>query len=216
MHLNRTYTVWHLNLFHYTKKKDGVFLIVTFIIGLVIFIISFLLSVFFLFGAMFKNIGTTSLGIIPVLFFLLIPSFCLIMELTMYREVPHAWGIAYFFIALNGYFLVLQYILAVGSAIFTKNSIYRLTKFFIWKKYSYDDVIGYTMQKSSGLIRARFGQHKTVTFDMEIYFNDDQYTLFGVNDSSNGKVQNIHKLLNEHHCRRNGRIRNKSKIFKIT
>lgn len=185
-------------------------MLVTFIIGLVAFIISFLLSSLIALGAVFKKIGTTSFGIIPILFLLLVPCFFLTMELKMLYFAPHAWGINLLFIVMNAVFLVLQYISLVGSAIFTKNSIYRLTKFLTWKKYSYDDVIGYIMKKSSGLVVTRIGRHNVVTFDVEIYFSDNQYASFSTKDQNDRKVAHVKQLLKEHHCCPNGRIKHKN------
>ena len=136
------------------------------------------------------------------------------MELAIFENAPHVWGISYFLIAMNTYFLVLQYIFLVGSAIFTKNNIYRLTKFLIWKRHTYDDVIGYVMKKSSGRVVRKFGQSTVVAFDVEIYFSDNQYASFSTKDQNNRKVAHIKKLLEEHHCHRNGRIKRKSRLHK--
>jgi hypothetical protein len=201
-------------LWYNKAKKGGGYLLVTFIIGLVIFLISFLLSLLIALGTIFKKVGATSFGITPVLFFLLFPCFCLTLELAMFHTAPHVWGIAYFFIAMNAYFVVMQYIFLVGSVIFTKNSIYRLTKFLIWKKHTYEDVIGYVMKKSSGRVVRRFGQSTVVTFDVEIYFSNNQYASFSTKDQNNRKVAYIKQLLEEHHCHRNGRIKHKSRLHK--
>ena len=201
-------------LWYNKEKKGGDCLLVTFIIGLGLFLISFLLSLLIALGTIFKKVGATSFGIIPVLFFLFFPCFCLTMELAIFQNAPHVWGIAYLFIAMNTYFLVLQYIFLVGSAIFTKNNIYRLTKFLIWKKHTYDDVIGYVMKKSSGRVVRKFGQSTVVTFDVEIYFSDNQHASFSTKDQNSRKVAHIKKLLEEHHCHRNGRIKHKSRLHK--
>jgi len=201
-------------LWYNESEKGGGYLLVTFIIGLGIFLISFLLSLLIALGAVFKKVGATSFGIIPVIFFVLFPCFCLTMELVMFHTASHVWGLAYFFIAMNAYFLVMQYIFLVGSAIFTENNIYRLTKFLVWKKYSYDDVIGYVMKKTAGRVVRRFGQSTVVTFDVEIYFSDNQYVSFSTKDQNSGKVTRIKQLLEEHHCHRNGRIEHKSRLPK--
>ena len=185
---------------------------VTLIIGLCIFLISFLLSLLIALGTIFKKVGATCFGITPVLFFLLFPCFCLMLELAMFHTAPHVWGIAYFFIVLNSGFLVIQYVFLVGAAIFTKNSIYRLTKFLTWKKYSYDDVIGYVMKKTSGRVLRKYGQAIVVTFDVEIYFNDNQLADFSTKDQNTRKVVYIKQLLEDHHCHRNGRIKHKSRL----
>lgn len=184
-------------------------MVFTMIIGTVFFVLSALLGLLVLFGAMFKNIGATHFGMFGTLFFLLFPCFCFGAEVMLYRTAPHVWGLAWFFIVLNVYFLVLQYIHFVGSAVFTGSSIYRLTRFLVWKRHSYDDVIGYVMKKSSGRIRFKSGSRKVVTFDVEIYFNDNQYASFSTKDQSSRKVEYITKLLEEHHCRRNGRKKRK-------
>ena len=137
------------------------------------------------------------------------------MELAIFHEASDAWGVAYIFIAMNVFLLIFQYVFLVGSAIFTKNSIYRLTKFFVWKKHTYDDVIGYVMKKSSEQIWGKFGRHKVVTFDIEIYFSGNQYACFSTRDQNNRKVVHIKQLLEKHHCRRNGRIQRKSRLQKM-
>ena len=189
-------------------------MLATLIIGLVIFIVSFSLSLLIALGTISKKVGTTNFGIALVLFFIFFPCFCLAFELAIFYPTPNVWGIAYFFIAMNVYFLVILYFFIVGSAIFTKKSIYRLTKFLLWKKYSYDDVIGYVMKKSSGIVAGRFGQRKAVTFDVEIYFNDNQYSSFSTRDQNNIKVAHIKQLLEEHKCHKNGRIKKKSRFRK--
>ena len=106
----------------------------------------------------------------------------------------------------------MQYIFLVNSAIFTKNNIYRLTKFLVWKKYSYDDVIGYVIKKSAGRVLGRFGQRTVVTLDVEIYFRDNQYADFSTKDQNNKKIAYIKQLLQDHHCHRNGRIKHKPRL----
>lgn len=195
-------------------KKGGAFLLVAFIIGLIVFIISFLLSVFVLLGMIFKNIGVTSFGLVPVIFFLLFPCFCFVMECGTYHYASHVWGFSYMFIVMNSCFIVMQYFSLVGSAVFTKNSIYRLTKFLVWKRHTYDEVIGYVMKNTSGRVVRRFGQYHVVTFDVEIYFTNNQYASFSTKDQFNKKVVHIKQLLEEHHCHRNGRIKHKSRLHK--
>lgn len=182
-------------------------MLVTFIIGLIVFIISFLLSVFVLLGTIVKNVGATSLGIFPAIFFLMFPCLCLVAERGIYLYAPYAWGVSYIFIALNAYLIAMQYFSLVGSAIFTKNSIYRFTRFLVWKRHTYDDVIGYVMKNTSGRFVRRFGHSNAVTFDVEIYFADNQYVFFSTKDRFNKKVAYIKLALEEHHCHRNGRIK---------
>ena len=182
-------------------------MLATLIIGLVIFIISFLLSLLIVLGSICKKVGATNFGIAPVLFFIFFPCFCLALELAIFYPTPNVWGVAYFVIAMNAYFLFIQYFFLIGSAIFTRNCIYRLTKLLLWKKHSYNDVIGYVMKKSSGTTFGRFGERTAVMFDVEIYFNDNQYASFSTKDQNNRKVTYIKQMLEEHHCHRNGRIK---------
>ena len=183
---------------------------VTFVIGLTFFVISFSLSLLTALSTFSKRIGVNSLGVTPVLLFLLAPCFFLTLELAIFYTVPDAWGTAYIFVVMNALLLVMQYIFFVGSAIFTPNSIYRLTKFLVWKKHTYDDVIGYVMKKSSGQVSTRLRKHTVVTFDVEIYFNDNQFAFFSTKDPDNTKVVYIKLLLEEHNCPRNGRIKTKT------
>ncbi|MBQ8696484.1 MAG: hypothetical protein IJ519_02085 [Clostridia bacterium] len=165
-------------------------------------------------GKILRNVGVISFGIITNIFIIIFPLFCLIFELEMIYNSPDVWGVAYFFIALNLYFIAIEYFFLVGSAVFTKNNIYRLSKFLIFKKYSYDDVIGYVMKKDSGVIYRRGGPRKVITFDVEIYFSDDTLAEFSTKDEHDSKILYIKNLLEEHHCHRNGRIK-KSKRNKL-
>ena len=87
-------------------------------------------------------------------------------------------------------------------------------KFLIWEKHTYEDVIGYVMKKSTGRIFSRFGEKTVVTFDVEIYFSNNQYASFSTKDQNNRKVAYIKQLFEEHHCHRNGRIKHKSRLHK--
>ncbi|MGM9637482.1 MAG: hypothetical protein ACI3YK_05810 [Eubacteriales bacterium] len=178
----------------------------TFWLGVLFFILSMLLSLLYFIGSFFKHVGISSFGVIPVLFILICPIVLLILELAMYHYAPHVWGIAYIFIVLNIYLLVLQYFLLLGSTVFTKNHIYRLTASLTFRKYSYSDVIGYVMKYSSGTVIRKFGVSKVRTYDTEVYFADQQYAHFSTNKPDAGKVACIKKLLEAHHCPKNGRI----------
>ena len=179
----------------------------TFIIGLILFIVSISLSVLTVCGAMCKNVGVSTFGAFQVLILLLSPCFFFMMELVVYHYAPEAFGVAYLFVFMNILLIAMQYIMLIGAAVFIKNSIYRLTKALIFKRYSYDDVIGYVMKKSSGVIRTRLGKKTVVTFDVEIYFNDGKCSFFSTKEQSDTKAQNIKRLLEEHNCHRNGRIK---------
>ena len=97
----------------------------------------------------------------------------------------------------------------VGSAVFTKKHIYRLTNFLIFKRYDYADVIGYVMKNTSGTVHGKYGSCKVVSFEVEIYLRDDQYISFSTRNSSDKKIMHIKSLLKEHRCRPNGRIKKK-------
>lgn len=91
---------------------------------------------------------------------------------------------------------------------FGKKYIYRLNKFLIPKRYSYKNVIRYRMNYSSGIIHTRYvGPKKVITYDFEIYFNDKMYSEFSVNKHNNKKITYIKKLLEENHCKKNGKIK---------
>ena len=178
----------------------------TFIIGLIIFAVSILLGLFALFSAFFKNIGSSASGIFSSMF--IIFGSCLFFEgeLFLFRVASHVWGIAYLFIIFNAGCIPVFYINLINSAIFTKRSIYKLTRFLTLKKYSYDDVIGYVMKKTSGVAYGRFGARTVLTYDVEIYLKDYKYISFCTNRESNRKIKHIKQLLQDHHCHRNGRI----------
>lgn len=187
----------------------------TLILGIFIFTVSMLLAIFSLIGKIFRNIGAISFGILPNIFFIIFPYFCLEFEFDLIYNSPHDWGISYFFIVLNLYFLAFQYLLVVGSAVFTRNNIYRLSKYLIFKKYSYDDVIGYSMKKDSCVTRRRWGLTKvTITFDVEIHFCDETLASFSTSNENDKKISYIRKILEEHRCRKSGRIK-KSKWDKL-
>ena len=64
------------------------------------------------------------------------------------------------------------------------------------------------MNYSSGIIHIRYvGPKKVITYDFEIYFNDKMYSEFSVNKHNNKKITYIKKLLEENHCKKNGKIK---------
>ena len=180
-------------------------MLITMTIGLIVFAASVWLSLVDLFGAFFKNVGTSS-NIAGDIFFLVGAGFLFGLQFIMY---PDTWGLAYIFIVFNLYLLAWQWFILVGSAIFTKKHIYRLTNFLIFKKYDYEDVIGYVMKNTSGTVHSKYSSHKVISFDVEIYLRDDQFISFSTKNSSDKKILHIKGLLKEHHCRPNGRIKKK-------
>ena len=181
-------------------------MLVTFIIGLIIFIISLLLGLAVLFGAFFKSVGSTSFGIFTPMILVLASCMFYAMGLFIIHDAPHAWGIAYFPITINAACVLAFYGMLMNSAIFTKKRIYILTKFLTFKKHSYDDVIGYVMKKTSGIAYNRFGGHTVQTYAVEIYLNSNKYISFSTSRDSDRKIKYIKQLLQDHHCHRNGRI----------
>ncbi len=177
----------------------------TMTLGAVIFASSVWLSLVDLLGSFCKNVGTSS-NAAGDIFFLVGSGFLFGLQFIMY---PDIWGLAYIFIVFNACLLAMQWFILVGSAVFTKKHIYRLTNFLTFKKYDYEDVIGYVMKNRSGTVQSKYGSRKVVSFDVEIYLRDDQYIAFGTRNSSNKKISHIKGLLKEHHCRANGRIKKK-------
>ena len=196
-------------------------LVVTAIIGAVIFLITFLLS-FFVFlvaivgsvGRMFKKCTATGVYLFPSLFWLLFPCFCLAAELALYHYAPHAWGVAYFFIAVNVLYIVIPYFAICHSAIFTGKRIYRFTKFLFWETLTYEDVIGYVMKKTAYTRGGRFGQDKVLEYEMEVYFRNGAYTDDTAKNKTNSRLLVLKQLLESHHCRRNGRLKEKNRAHR--
>ena len=174
--------------------------------GTAVFAVSLLIGLFCLFCDFFKNVGCSDSGAFLSIFFLCALCFFYRLELACFSEAPHLWGAAYFFIALNAGCIYIFYVWLAGSAIFTKKRIYRLTKFLTFKKYAYDDVIGYVMKKTSGVIPGKFGMKTVRSYDVEIYLKDYQCISFRAKDESSRKIRHIRKVLQDHHCHKNGRI----------
>ena len=177
----------------------------TMILGTAVFAASVWLSLVDLLGSFCKNVGTNSNAAADV-FFLVSAGFFFGLQFVMY---PDIWGLAYIFIVFNAGILAMQWFLLVGSAVFTKKHIYRLTNFLTFKKYDYEDVIGYVMKNTSGTARSKYSSRKVISFDVEIYLLDDQFISFSTKNSSDKKISHIKGLLKEHHCRANGKIKKK-------
>lgn len=173
---------------------------VAFILCTVVFAMSLTLSVISMVGACFKNVGTTNFGVMSSICTVILPLGLYIFALAaLYHDT--VW-VAYVLFALNLYWLVLQYFFLFSFVLFTKNHIYRLTKYFVWKKYSYSDVSGYSMKKTSGKILGKFGQKTVYTFDVEISFKDGKYVSFCTKDGTERRIQHIKSLLKEHKCKK--------------
>jgi len=180
----------------------------TFIFGTAIFLISLALSLYYLFGVICRNVGVTSFGISIPIFMFVAPVLFWNLGVYVLRESRQIWGIAFIFIFMNLMFVVIQYFLLVGSVIFTKKYIYRVTKFLLLKRYTYDQVIGYTMKKDSGWSYSRFGgKHKAITYEVQIFFTDKKYSNFALKNEESRKAIRIKGILEEHNCRRDGRIK---------
>ena len=177
----------------------------TMILGTAVFAASVWLSLVDLLGAFCKNVGTSS-SVAGDILFLSGSGLLFGLQFFMY---PDIWGLAYIGIVFNIGILAMQWLLLAGSAIFTKKHIYRLTDFLIFKRYGYEDVIGYVMKNTSGTVHSKYGSRKVVSFEVEIYLRDDQFISFSTKNSSDKKISHIKGLLKEHHCRPNGRIKKK-------
>lgn len=181
-------------------------MVVTQIISIALFVISLLLSLLCILTSLFKNVGATYFGISSWIIYLLIPFFPFALEQGILRTAPDVWGIAYIFIVFNLLILLLPYHLLVGTLIFGKEHIYRVTRFLTLKKYSYKDVIRYRMKYNSGILHTRFGPKKVITYDFEIYFSDNHYSEFGVNKHNDRKITCIKKILEDNRCKKNKKI----------
>lgn len=175
-------------------------MLVAFVLCTVVFAMSLTLSVISIFGAFFKSVGTTNFGVMSSICTVILPLGMYIFALAAFHH-DTVW-VAYVLFALNLYWLVLQYFFLFSFALFTKNRIYRLTKYFVLKKYSYSNVTGYSMKKTSGKILGKFGQKTVYTFDVEIRFNDGKYVSFCTKDGTERKIQYIKGLLKEHKCKK--------------
>ena len=189
-------------------KKGGAFVVVAFIIGIVVFFISLIFALLYLMGGFFKNIGFGGFGF-GGLVFLAWPIFCLTIEFSIYHYAPEAWWVAVLFIIFNSFLIINLSIVMDCSAVFSKNSIYRVSVCFPFlKRYTYDDVVGYVMKKSSGYVRMR----KVFTYDVEIFFNDNKTVFLCFGNESDKKVSYIKKILQDNHCKSNGRPRRRYRI----
>ena len=174
-------------------------MLTAFILCTAVFAVSVLLVIISVVGAFFKNVGTTNFGLISSIGIMLLPIGMYVLAIVA-LHYDTVW-VAYVAFALNLYFLLLQYFV-FSFAVFTKNRIYRLTRYFVLKKYSYSDVMGYTMKKTSGKILTRSGQKTVYTFDVEISFIDGKCVSFSTKDSTQRKIQHIKSLLEEHKCKK--------------
>lgn len=127
------------------------------IIGIVFFSISILSLLFLLVGAISKRIGVSTFGVGRVIFLMAFAVMCFTFEQMILKDSPQVGGVAVLFIFLNAVLLPILYFTLVGAVILGKDHIYRVNRFLILEKRSYDDIIGYTVKKNrrhgSGQIR---------------------------------------------------------------
>jgi len=186
--------------------KRGDELTVAFIIGAAVYAITVLFGAFMLIGGLCKRVGTTYFGVLTILLPYSGFTIFYVIELAIFYYSPHAWGISCFFIALRTFGVVLLYIsFIVDSAVFTDKHIYRLTKLLLFKKYSYQDVIGYVMKKTSGMVRSRFRNRIVLTYDVEIYLNDGKCVSFSTRRENDKKIVFLKDLLIKNNCAKKGR-----------
>ena len=178
---------------------------VTQIISVSVFIISLLLSSVVIFASLFKNVGITC-GISSWILFLSIPFLPFALEQMIFQTAPDVFGIAYIFIVMNVFSLIIPYYILVGTPIFGKKYIYRVTYFLTLKKYSYKDVIRYRMKYESGRTFGRFSHEKVITYMFEIYFSDKHYSEFHVKKQNDKKITYIKKILEDNRCKKNKKV----------
>ena len=178
---------------------------VTQIISIAVFIISLLLSTINILASLFKNVGITC-GISTWFFYLSGSLLPFVLAQMILQTAPDVFGIAYIFIVMNIFSVIIPYYMLTGALIFGQKYIYRITPFLTLKKYSYNDVIRYRMKYESGITLGRFGQQKVITYMCEIYFSDKHYSEFHVNKSNDKKVTYIKKVLQDNRCMKNKKI----------
>ena len=180
-------------------------MLVTQIISVSIFIVSLLLSIINILASLFKNVGITC-GISTWILYLAIPFLPFALEQMIFQTSPDVFGIAYIFIVTNALFSIIPYYMLVGTPIFGKKYIYRVTPFLTLKKYLYKDVIRYRMKYESGITLTRFGHEKVITYVFEIYFSDKHYSEFHVKKHNDRKITYIKKVLEDNRCKKNKKI----------
>ena len=188
-------------------------MLVTQIIGYVVFIISLILAIIAILFCFLKNIGATYYGFSTLFIYFAIPLFPFLLEQIVFVFAPDVWGLAYIFIGMNILFLFIPYGMLDGDVILGRKNIYRLNSFLIPKKYSYEDVIRYRMKYSSGIVHLGYGPSKVITYNFEIYFNDGEYSVFCVKRDNDRKVSYIKSILEEKRCKKNGKVKECKKKF---
>ena len=176
------------------------------IISVALFVISLLMIAIVIIASLFKNVGISRLGILSWIAYFLIPFLPFVLEQMLFQTAPEIFGAAYIFIFMNVLGLTIPYFLLVGTTIFGKQHIYRITCFFTLKKYAYEDVIRYRMKYESGVMHTRLGQRKVIDYVFEIYFSDCHYSEFSVDKHNDKRIACIKKILEDHRCRQNKRI----------
>ena len=181
-------------------------MVITQIIGFVVFCLSFLLMLCVFIGGMSKRVGISWYGFSTALFFGLLTLAPYILQLALYYTWPDGWGVAYVFIVINLFSLLLFYTILLNATVLGKRHIFRVTYFLIPKKYSYRDVVRYRMKYEGGVLHTRFGPTRTCAYAIEIYFNDGTESCFGVNSENSRKVVYIKRTLENNRCKKNCKV----------
>lgn len=159
------------------------------VIGGVVFGITLLLSLLWLIGTLFKNVGVTYFNPVGLLFYIAFPFLCFGMEAMVFDLVPHAWEVAIIPIVMNLYFLFLQYIHYVGSLIIGKKYIYRIGHGFIIRKYTFDKIKKCSGNYSTGTVASKVSRRQVTTFDIQVRFSDGTQGEFSANNENSPKAR---------------------------
>ncbi len=133
-----------------------------------------------------------------------------------------AVGAYYFFFVIDlwevSFLPILLHVCGIGILTVVHSDVWIcFRERILWVSYGvrfrmrrYDEIVGYTIKRESGIVRSKYGEpHKVQQEVATIYFSDGRICEFGFDSEKSRKVKHLKALLLEKKCARNGRAKRK-------
>ena len=159
------------------------------VIGSAIFSVTLVLTLLYLIGSFFRNVGVSCFYRGAFLLYSALLILCAWLYSEAFFSPSRQWGETVFPMILNLILLFLQYIHFHGAMVIGKKYIYKMGHGFIVRRYSFDQI-----KKCSGkhetVVRTKWHQRrKTTFFTVEVMFSDGSQGSFSTNYNESPKAK---------------------------
>lgn len=159
-----------------------------------------------------RKVVASYTGLFALLFFpVFVPAVFFGLAYGIYSSGADVLGMMLFIIFLQLDLVFVMSVFFSGALIFTNNYIIHFKYGILPKIQRYEDVKGYVMKYSSGIVYGKYGASKVKTYDAEVHFADGSVADLVFRDARNIKAVQLKGHLEDHNCHRNGRNRRKKR-----